>query len=756
MTPQTGLIRLPQNYDTTPAPGKLEQLLRTNERAIYHRFDPHTDNSGLMSFGSRQPYLYYYPGEGNKGLNALKRYESRLFPIGSAPQDVIRIAKFMTSGRGVLFLAKQFLLQTANVFNETRIYNPTSALVAAGMSITFGAVRPQRHIELGGGLLGIAKSIIGSAIPSLFGADSDVKAPAGTLPAGLPDINSKTDAKGLLRAGTANTGRARLEAKWSTASAGKGKFSLKNALSGLAKSLFGNFLPSKQDGVTYRGDEGAYGLMVGAGLTRFVSIGRGGEQVAFGQRWIGGGKLTRKTGQYPVNARFNFASPDGGYWWMATKDFATIPENKYGVKVGYDIKESTKANSPGVRYGDNVGATVDKDFGASDVMVQFGYYSGDGHTYDYPTKQTDRDVVQATNKSLQAVIDKLGKVSNGAYKVTVPLDATVISGPNHSKDGYNRLFSKTKGLDRSRGIGPNDYPLGFLKDYRENDVRMVDNTLTANPVDNSYKLPTAGHFDGINTLNVLSKDRKIDKSRLAGWNTYEPYKDDLIAFYFYDVVNEKYIPFRASIKGLGESLNASWDEVKVLGRADNLYSYSGFSRTLAMGFSININSLVELVPTWQRINYLASLVKPSNYTSISGTDNSFGDMSRFQIPPMVMLTLGDMYKYQPILIQSINVAVPDDAAWETMNKESGDWSYLAKYIKAPNVLYGQLPRQIEITIAAILLEKERAVVGGANFGHAPRKDDYGAWRTDGPDPSEPNAMHQALVVDVTSGGIFYQ
>jgi hypothetical protein len=311
-------------------------------------------------------------------------------------------------------------------------------------------------------------------------------------------------------------------------------------------------------------------------------------------------------------------------------------------------------------------------------------------------------------------------------------------------------------LDRSRGVSPMDYPLGFLKDYRDQDVRMVDNTLTTNPVDNSYKLPTAGHFDGINTLNVLGKDKKIDKSRLAGWNTYDPYKDDLIAFYFYDIVNEKYIPFRASVQGLNESLNASWEEISLIGRSDKLYNYSGFNRNLSMAFSVNISSIVELLPTWQRINYLSTLVKPANYTSIAGADSSFGAMSRFAVAPMVMLTLGDMYKYQPILIQSINVIIPDDATWETMNKEAGEWSYLAKYIKAPNVLYGQLPRQVEISLGMVLLEKERAVVGGANFGHAPRSEDYTQWRKADPDPSEPNEMHKALVVDVTSGGVLFQ
>jgi len=47
-----------------------------------------------------------------------------------------------------------------------------------------------------------------------------------------------------------------------------------------------------------------------------------------------------------------------------------------------------------------------------------------------------------------------------------------------------------------------------------------------------------------------------------------------------------------------------------------------------------------------------------------------------------------------------------------------------------------------------LLEKERAVVGSANFGHAPHNEDNIGWNKVIPDLSEPNKMHQALVVNV--------
>ena len=81
------------------------------------------------------------------------------------------------------------------------------------------------------------------------------------------------------------------------------------------------------------------------------------------------------------------------------------------------------------------------------------------------------------------------------------------------------------------------------------------------------------------------------------------------------------------------------------------------------------------------------------------------------VPPMVMMTLGDMYTDQPILINTITTTIPDDASWETQHQlHLEEWEYLASYIKSSNVLYGQLPRSVDISLGLTLLEKERALL----------------------------------------------
>ena len=138
-----------------------------------------------------------------------------------------------------------------------------------------------------------------------------------------------------------------------------------------------------------------------------------------------------------------------------------------------------------------------------------------------------------------------------------------------------------------------------------------------------------------------------------------------------------------------------------------------------------ISSVMELLPTWKKINYMASSVKPSNYTKGTSVNNVY---DRFIVPPMFMLTIGDLYKFQPVVMTSVNVNIPDDAAWETLNEinSPNGWSYLNGIISSPRTEknYGQLPREAEIAVTCNVLEKERATLGGSHFGHQPRVDSW--------------------------------
>lgn len=748
--PTWALIKRPPGFPQTPANGKIEMIFNTNSKSLYHRLSPYSNyDNGILDWGN-QPFYWIYPDEANKGLAALRKYDSRIFPIGSAPIDIVRVTKFLATGKGVKFLATQFLLQTASPYNERRIYNPTSPIVAAANGLALGSIRPDRSFDTSGGLVGIASTLLGSAGSTIFGAPKTNPVSGTTLAnnaEALPDINKTTGTKGLVRAGTAERAKSHLDLAW-PATSQKGGFAggFMNAVKGMVKSMFQNFIPQNQNGMEYRSDEGAYGMMLAAGVPRFNYVGTKDSSFTFGQLWYAGGKVMRKKDIKVSRPTRIYVKYNGGVHSYEQKEMS-VGNEKYSSDlqdyIGYSPYISTIESNPGQRYGDAVGIGAMNDgesYTSSDIVFQYSYYMD--KSQDFPTKSPDskKDDSTKINARLKKTIDTLKKVSDGIYTIDASSDIILRSGDG-SYD-YNRLLETNK-----RGTSSKNLPKGILKAYRDSGVTMVDVSLGDN-VEKSYKLPTNGQVDAINTLEVLNKDRKIKNSKLKGWNTWEPYRDDLIACFFYDVVNEKFIPFRASIKGLSESGNSSWEEMPFIGRADRVYSYSGFSRNATFTLKIVIGSLAEFAPSWQRINYICTAYKPANYTQ--GTYNKVID--RFMVPPMFMLNIGDMYRDQPILIQSITLTVPDDASWETYNQDNvgSEWSYLAKMIRSSNVKFGQMPREIDLTFSIILLEKERAVVGGSNFGHAPRNEDWSDWNynaiTNG--NASFNEMDKQMVVDV--------
>ena len=765
-------------------PGNLQNVWSKTSGQLYHKLSPYTNDSGLIAWG-QEPFVYNFPDKTNTFLNG--KYDSFSFPIGSAATDVIRMSKFIVSGKGVLFLAKNLLLQTGNSFNETRLYSPTEVLVSAARPGLLGLTnRVTRHLDLsGGGLVGILGSLVG------IGSENSNQ-PSGTvdgssLNGARREVNRtsilsdgehiSTEYRGLSRAGTANIGLANFKSKWGVSTP-----------TSFMGSLFANTIPSTQDGILVKGCESAYGTMLKNTSMRLWSFLGNNNILPIHSLFFAGGDGIRKNGEYP---RFGFlsltdpmrnriiirgklvAGAAGGH----AKNTVGLDKIKNIGDVGYTIQRTSKPGKAGLRYEESVGSDVpnSSEYTNSDIMLQYGLYVDPKE--EYASKKIDKKSVDAQNSLLIDVLNSLNYrgSDNKIYNTNIYNDDSRLLSTGKSTDnGYNRLFNVKSKDNNGRHINPWLYNTGVLKDYSDTGTRITDRQLRAGNW-NSLKLPTTAQVDSINTLTVLSADI-LDKKNLVAWNAlqlqgwgnkqWNAYDDDQIAFYFYDIVNQNYIPFRATITGISEGGGAEWEALSFIGRADKVYSYSGFTRTLSFKFSVNISSIAELAPTWQRINYLSTLIKPSNYTTDnvaanSDTNSTKQITNRFMIPPMIMLNVGDMYREQPVVITQVGISIPEDASWETLNEDNTSetdvdgnkiWSYLSKNIQAKGRKFGQLPRSVNINMTMNLLEKEQPVVGGANFGHAPRTSIFKTddWNANTPDNSNITNFNKNLVVDVNT------
>jgi len=135
---------------------------------------------------------------------------------------------------------------------------------------------------------------------------------------------------------------------------------------------------------------------------------------------------------------------------------------------------------------------------------------------------------------------------------------------------------------------------------------------------------------------------------------------DLIKFRFY--VDGTPLYFRAHLTTFTDNHTGNWNPHQYIGRADQFYTYQGYSRGVNIGFSVAAASKQELKPLYRKLNYLASACTPK----YEGTNFMQGTVAR--------VTVGNYLYRTPGVINSVGIAWQSDYPWEiALNEpERGD------------------------------------------------------------------------------------
>jgi hypothetical protein len=158
------------------------------------------------------------------------------------------------------------------------------------------------------------------------------------------------------------------------------------------------------------------------------------------------------------------------------------------------------------------------------------------------------------------------------------------------------------------------------------------------------------------------------------------YRNDLVKFSIGIISNDNpnlrtYIHFRAFLDSMDDQYNAEWNGFKYMGRGENFYRYNGFTRTVNLGWTVAAQSKEELIPMYQKLNFLASSLTP---------DYSANGYMRGNL---AVLTVGGYLFEQPGIINSINYSVPTESPWEIGINDVGGFDNSVK----------ELPHIIKVT-----------------------------------------------------------
>ena len=710
-------LSIPPSFNAVRSP-KLLTLFERNSNLLYTKYSYYNQEEGNAAV-SQQPFFAVNPDnvqlgalKSNSSLNTRKKTDSRTLPFVSADEDVIRIRKFLNTPAGNKFGATQFLLQGLQPFNETKIYNPLMPIIAAARPGTLGLIsRPTRFVELNAG--GLFGALGLKAVSTILFGNSNPTPPPGTatgkpatffnsinpfssrLPGALP-VNRQDGGKGLTRGKSASDAYKNFTDYWSPTSRGLvGKLlsTVGNYIRG--STAIGALVPIGQPrGTVFKADESSYDLMIRNGvinqpysrpgifgkllsaflgsspsIPRFVWVDANNtEQYGLRQKWAGGSIKGSVIYRYAT-----VDDIDGGLTAQPKIDKKTVFEKYKNVVVNPVVNPSTKRESiPGGGY------QVLNAKEQSEMLANYSDYinnirgSAPAGKGVYPTKLDNPQ-----NPSVQLLTSQLNDRQN-----------TWESLKNQKSTTFPEFNSvlKTDTILTDDQFTESTYIKRFAKDnYRKQLLDLKD----------GKGLSTFGG-DSLNRLNVLSGDEikeYVDK--------------DLIKFWFYDIGNDKYVPFRATVKSINERYTSDWDNFQYVGNADKVYNYKGFTRSLGFSFTVVAMSVNELKPMWTRINYLLGLSKPAKYFN-----------NEFIVPPLVKLTIGDMYKSQPIVITNMSLSIPDNATWELLTDDVDyNFNQITQIINVPNATVAQMPMEADLTIDCNILEIQKPQVRNTNnFG----------------------------------------
>jgi hypothetical protein len=170
------------------------------------------------------------------------------------------------------------------------------------------------------------------------------------------------------------------------------------------------------------------------------------------------------------------------------------------------------------------------------------------------------------------------------------------------------------------------------------------------------KYPWKDALDKITAMPIYQSEAVTD----------DPEKNDLVKFRIAIIDNDDpsqkvFIHFRAFIDSFSDSYSAEWNSNKLLGRGENFYTYGGFTRKVSLSWTMAAQSKQELIPIYQKLNYLASTLTPD-----------FSKTTGYMRGNLAQLTVGGYLFEQPGIIEGLTYTIEESSPWEIGIDRNGE------------------------------------------------------------------------------------
>jgi len=636
-------------------------------RNLEERFNQTVDDLYSTTFhpakeqGELHPIIEVRPNDPNRTQGP--EGSSRLIPIDRILVDQNRMTQFLTSPRGIQFLLKEQLLQTGNAISETRILNP----LFINLNLT-----PNEHFRR-----------------QLFDQTDQNFGSAARSPASTPDIGLA----GRLQKETAALAQVRIT----------------NTPSG--RSILA-VLGASQLGQTILGTSGALG------------IGGTGGTLGIDER-----------PEIDINGKFYSVLLREGFEPFAQRQLSVLMDSLNLAGTAISI-----IGIPNIFRGIGLGGGANPIPSQTQQMRYFilnndesiRYLNSSSGLNRRPTlftSQTKRIDAGGLGESplLSDSATLLGASANEIVRITLPTDAIfseINDPPNQQTSVIDEMEFPEDALERRYD---SDERLEFVRNALAEQATLIQKF--TQPSDNQPEVPNRGIIGGI-TLQELQKlndggtniidnesaqeyfqslprrEIGVKDTRLAvgyyhdtlnlvtrltgsaGLPTDDPnFPQDFINVTILDKGNDRLEPFRAILETIAETVTPEFSETRYIGRIERNIVYLGAKRSANFVLYVNAWSPRELEAIWDKVNFITGLAFPSD---VSGDG--------FLLPPIVELTIGDVYKNQPGYFSNIEHIFHDETStWEI---EPG----------------AQVPKWVRMDLTFEIIEKESMTAASSFYG----------------------------------------
>lgn len=342
-------------------------------------------------------------------------------------------------------------------------------------------------------------------------------------------------------------------------------------------------------------------------------------------------------------------------------------------------------------------------------------FAGSGERERTNNETVTKDALGIINKGnipTTTVIDSLELpfFAGGNIEVTIPNTLGIAEVIEQTPPAKNGGSTTLNALNNTYNPRISNKGIGVQGNFNREVTYEIGNT-TYN-LDRTDGPNTSYNSDKISLVPPINRLIQNDVSEL----TIDALtQSDIVKFYI-EVINNNPAPsnvasedlnvflfFRAYLESINDNFKAEWQPYKYVGRGENFYKYNGFSRDFSLAFKVVATSRAEMIPIYQKLNYLASLTAP-DYSKVGLMRGNF-----------IRLTVGDYLDNVPCIIQSIGLKPIFDAGWDInrdidgkiitgveLNSEGEITNQ--SYIDS-NPYVGQLPRAIDVDLSIIPLHE---------------------------------------------------